>query len=388
MSPEFSNPLATLSSPSGARRMAFVGLIFVALCLPLACGGAGSQNSSESTEAGPSAAEQDAARQLEVRTRVLEPRPVVDRASLPADLLPRRRATLAAEVPGVVERLTVELGDAVGRGQVLASVDSRALQQAVVEAEAVAARNLKRFERANNLFERRSITEQQLLDAVTDRDVGQARLDSVRLELNKSRLRAPWPGRVAERLVEVGDYVTPGQPMVAILDASVLKARAPVPASDVSYLEEGTPVTLLVEGGLGSFEGSITRLGAELDRDARTLVAEAEIPNADGRLKPGMIALMSVQRRVLPEALLVPQEALIDLGGRQAVFIVVEEQGELRARRRELTLGPTVDGETVVLEGLEPGQRVVVRGQDALGEGQAVREAPVSGEGNGEGGLP
>jgi len=307
-----------------------------------------------------------------VRTETPVQQDVVDVVSLSADLEPKRRATLAAEVPGTVERLTVELGQRVTSGQLLAAVDTRALQQQAAEAEALARQAQAQFGRAQALFERRSITQQQMLDAITNRDVAQARLASAQLNLEKSQIRAPWAGSVAQKRAEVGDYVTPGQPVVDLVQVDVLTVVAPAPASDVPYLALGRPVAIRVDALPGeSYEGRIVRLGAELDADARTLAVEAEIDNPDGRLKPGMLARMEVPRRTLKDSLLVPLEAVVDLGEQRALFVV--EDGV--ARRRLVELGPVLGERVVVTSGVAAGERVIVEGEQRVAEGQPVEEA-------------
>ncbi len=329
------------------------------LPVALACG-------SGVAEAPPEPAERIA----QVRTLELLPRLVVDRASLPADLLPLRRATLAAEVGGVVEAVPVELGQAVAAGTLLATIDERALAQAVAEAEALLRQAQLQHERARNLFDRKAVTKVNLLDAVTDRDVAEARLASARLELEKARVRSPWAGRIAARQVERGAYVGPGSPLFELVDASRLKVRAPAPASDVPFLELGREVEVRVDAFPGEvFRARIERLGAELDPRTRTLAVEAEIDNPGGRLKPGMLARIEVPRRELSGALLVPLSAVLELGGTRAVWTV---EGQ-RAARREVVLGPVI-GEEVVIEGLGAGARVIVEGQHGVGEGQLVEE--------------
>lgn len=329
-----------------------------------------------STACGPSPPGPDMApaeaRKVAVRTQPAASEEVRDTASLPADLRPLRRATLSAEVAGNLEELRVEEGDRIRRGEILARIDTRALEQNVAEAEAVERRALARFERANRLFEKRSITQQQLLDAVTDRDVATARLASARLALQKSSIRAPWEGEVARRRAEVGDYVAPGQPVLEILDSSRLKVRASAAAADVRFLTVGSPVSFHLEGREGeAFSGELVRLAAELDPATRTLEVEAEIPNRKGRLKPGMFGRLTLTRQVLRDAVTIPLEALVDLGGQDAVFIAREGLAE----RREVELGPTIGRRVVVLEGVTAGDRIVVAGQQALGPGQPVTEA-------------
>ena len=307
-----------------------------------------------------------------VRSELPRQQSVADRTSLPADLLPRRRALLAAEVAGVVEALRVEDGQRVAAGALLAQVETHALEQAVAEAEALFRQAAAQHERAQALFERRSITQQQLLDAVTSRDVAQARLASARLQLDKSQLRAPWAGQVAARKVEVGDYVTPGQPMIELVDTSRLKVRAPAPASDVAYLQAGAPVTIRLDAlPEVAAAGHIVRLAAELDPEARTLDVEAEIDNPGGHLRPGMLARLELVRQQLDNALLVPLAAVVDLGDRRALYVV--ENGQ--ARRRIVQLGPVVGEQVVIAGGITAEDRVIVEGQGLVGEGQAVREA-------------
>jgi membrane fusion protein (multidrug efflux system) len=313
-----------------------------------------------------------AARAALVRTAHPAVEDVVDEAVLPADLRPLRRAVLAAEVPGTVEAVEVEEGQAVTRGQELVRVDTRELEQRVAEAEALYRQADAQQDRAEALFERRSITQKDLDDAITSKDVAETRLASAKLDLEKSRVKAPWSGQVADKRVEVGDYVVPGQPVVELVEVSRLKVRAPASASDVPYLKVGVPAEVRVDAFPGEiFEGKVVRLAAELDPDARTLDVEVEIANRDGRLRPGMLARVKIPRRTLKGALLLPLESVVDLGDRRVVYVV--EDG--LARRREIETGPVVGERVVIQKGLSADDRVVVEGTQNVAEGQAVREA-------------
>lgn len=344
-----------------ARRLAALASL-IGSPLLAACGGA--------TEGEAAPAEED--RTVLVRTVMPSLETVVDRVELSADLLPARRAVLAAEVPGVVDVMRVDVGQRVGAGDLVAAVDTRSLAQALAEAEAYHRQATAQHQRATSLYEKRSITQQQLLDAITAKEVADVRLASAKLDLDKSRIRAPWSGEVANTRVEVGDYVTPGQPVIELVDASTLKVRAPAPAVDVPHLDIGAPVAIRVDAFPGEvFTGRLVRFGAELDPRARSLDVEAEIGNRERRLKPGMSARLEVPRRTLEDAVLVPLESLVDLGEQRAVFVV--EDGV--ARRRIVELGPVVGERVVVLSGVAAGEPVVVDGEQRVADGQAVREA-------------
>ena len=320
----------------------------------------------------PAPVEDRAEREVPVRTLTVTPRRVDDIAVLPGDLLPLRRAVLAAEVPGTVEAVHVDEGDAVSAGTALLEIDTRALENQVAEAEAAFRQAESHHERAEKLAERRSITEQQRIDAQAAREMAEAQLASARLRLEKSRIEAPWTGTVAKRRVEVGDYVVPGQPVVELVDVRRLEVRAPAPSSDVPYLRVGLPARVRVDAFSDEvFEGRVVRLAAELDAKARTLDVEVEIPNPGGRLRPGLYARMELVRQTLDDALLVPLEAIVELESRKAVYVI--EDGV--ARRRDVELGLLV-GDQVVVRGLEPGCRVVVEGQRQVSDGQHVQEQP------------
>ncbi len=316
---------------------------------------------------------QRAARAVAVTTRVAQPRRVVDQAFLPGSLAPVRRATIAAEVEGRVDRVGVEVGDAATARTLLAEVDTERLEQAVVEAKATQRQRSARLDRAEKLFARRAITQQQLLDATTEAEIAEARLARARLDRGMSRVDAPWTGAVSRRWVEVGDFVKVGDPMFELIDTRRLEARAQAPASDAPFLRVGLEATVRVDGfAEEAIVGQISRLGAELDRASHTLAVTILIDNAAGRFRPGMLVRVALPRQVVERALTVPLAALVELEETRAVFVVDAND---EAVRRVVDLGPVVGAEVVVTSGLAVGDRVVVAGQAALSPGQRVHEA-------------
>ena len=138
------------------------------------------------------------------------------------------------------------------------------------------------------------------------------------------------------------------------------------------YLSVGTPVTVRVDVFPGEeWQGTVVRLGAELDPDTRTLLIEAEIDNAEGRLRPGLFGRLEVPRQVLPEALLVPLASVVDYESEKIIYVV--EDGV--ARRRSIVLGPNVGDRVVIASGLEPYDHVIIGGQQQVADGQKVIEA-------------
>ena len=261
------------------------------------------------------------------------------------------------------------------RGRAWRELIPRALRQQVAEAEALYTQAQDRFERAEKLFAKRSITKEQHIDAVASRDVAEARLASVRLSLEKSEVKAPWAGHVAAKHVEVGELRRSAvSHLVELVSMEKLKVKAPASAADVPYLRVGVPVVVRVDVFPGEeFAGEVVRLGAELDPGTRTLDVEAEIDNSDLKLRPGLFGRMELQRRELADALLVPLTAVVDFENQKVVYVVADG----RAERRVVSLGPVVGARVVIEDGVARGERLVVAGQQRVADGQQVVEGEV-----------
>lgn len=305
-----------------------------------------------------------------VVAREVVARTVVDEAVLPGDLEPRRRAVLAAEVAGRVEAVEVDDGSRVAKGAALVRVDREALAQRVAEAEAMHRLRTAQFDRADKLLARRSVTQAQFLEAKTQLDVARAQLETAKLTAQRATVYAPWRGVVARRLVETGDYVTPGQPVAELVEVDRLEVRAVARASDVPFLRSGLEARIEVDVFAGeTFTGLVRQLGTELDPSARTLDVVVDLRNVDGRLKPGLAARVYVPRRRIENAILVPLDALVELEDGAIVYVVADDG---RAERRSLTLGPVLGDEVVIEQGIVAGERVITVGLKQLSPGQRV----------------
>lgn len=304
-----------------------------------------------------------------VEVLVVASETVRDEVLLPTELEPRRRATLAAEAPGRVERINGDLGDRVAAGSTLLVVDRRSANEELSSATALERQARLQRGRAEALAEKRSITNAQLLEAVTQHDVASSRLTAAKLALERTVVLAPWAGEIAARRVEVGDYVVPGQGVLEIVDRSVLIARAPVPAADAPHLEVGSQVAIELASRPGErIPARLVRRAPGIDPVSRTLEVEAELAGDAGL--PGEPAQLALVRRVLTEVILVPLTAVVEMENSLAVYVV---DGAV-ARRRSITVVRTL-GERMVVDGLAVGDRVIVAGQDRVSEGQSVVEA-------------
>jgi RND family efflux transporter MFP subunit len=198
----------------------------------------------------------------------------------------------------------------------------------------------------------------------------QARLALARKAVADTTVRAPFDGVVAERLVSVGDYVTRGTKVASVMRTSPLRLELTVPAQYVRAMAIGRAVTLEVDAYAGeSFTGEVRYVSPAVQFDTRALVVEAEVPNADGRLKPGLFATARIELAATSPALLVPAAAVQRTATATRVFVVEGDTAE----ERLITTGQAEGDLVEVTSGLRAGERVVMSGVERVSDGARVR---------------
>ena len=352
------------------------------------------------------------------------------------DILPLMQVDLFPKVSGYLERIDVHIGDLVRQGQVIAQIDQTDFLQKVREIEAKVAQARaqlaeletgtrteevrqaeeavrqaqSRFENAKMQRERiealykreviskkeRDLTEmeytvaeaqlassQQHLNLLREgarrevKDAGQAKLkemeailDQERTRLQNARVAAPFRGEISKKFVDAGALVSSSTPLVSLVHTEILKIVANVLEKDIPLLKLGMKAKIQVESYPGRpFEGKVEKINSILDLSTRTLQAEIYIPNPDRALKPGMFANVNVVLQEKPQALTLPKEAIIEAGGEMSVFVVEGKQ----ALRRPVTLGYEEDRFVEVLKGINEGDQVIIKGQQLIKDGSAIR---------------
>lgn len=318
-----------------------------------------------------------------------------------AAILPANRVDLAFRVPGYIAEIEqvrdgagrsrpLQEGDRVQRGQVLAGLrvgdfDARLSQANSQQAEAAAAlaQAKQAYDRASGLYERKSLTRSDYdaakaaHDGLIAKEAGaRAVVDEARNARADSSLRSPLTGVILRRIVEVGSFVGPGTPAFVIADTSSVKIPFGAPDAVVRGLKSQQAVTVTTAAYPNErFVGRVTNLAPAADPGSLVFDVEVTVPNADGRLKPGMVAAIDFAAQVTAGGVTVPLGAVIrskvDPAG-YALFVVEERDGRQYARMREVTLGDMVATGVTVTEGLRSGEHVIVSGATIVTDGEAI----------------
>lgn len=336
----------------------------VACVAMLGCGLAGCSSDAPGEPTPP----REARRLMAVETVTVAPQTFRETLSATGTLRARESASLQSEVAGVVTGIHFEEGQPVKAGTLLVAIDDDEWQAQHERAKARVVLADANEKRQHELLRSGDLSQATYDETAANLRVARAELALVEAQLEKTRIRAPFDGIVGLREVSVGSYLSPGSPIVRIAAIDALKLDFSLPERYQDLVRPGMPVRFGVSGRPGAFTGTIYAIEPAVDAETRSLLLRAEVPNAEGRLRPGAFADVQVVLDEVPDALLVPAIALIPGLKRQTVFVVSDGV----VREREIEAGVRTTDAVLVERGLSPGERVAVTGLLQLRDGMAV----------------
>lgn len=279
-----------------------------------------------------------------------------------------RDAEVVAKVGGVVEELLVEEGQRVKAGQVMAKLDDDRLRLEVERAKANLAKLEQEYRRNKQLFENQLVSAEAYQRLAYDLDAMRAELELARLQLDWTEIRAPFDGIVARRHIKVGNMISQNEAAFRVTTYDPLIAKLHVPERELNKLVAGQPAELRVDALPGmTFEGAVDRVSPVVDAATGTFTVTVAV-DADGMLKPGMFGRVNVIYDVHKNAVLAPRTAVITEDAKSTVFVVRDGH----AQRQAVKTGYTNNGSIEIIEGLQPGDRVITVGQNSLKDGARV----------------
>lgn len=293
-------------------------------------------------------------------------------------VLALRGVTLSAELPGVVNDIRFENGASVKKGQVLIQLDTSSEQAQLAGAEADAELARLTRERAEKLNAQGANTQSDL-DAVRARALqSSATVAHLKSLIAKKTIRAPFDGRIGIRQVELGQLVSPGNPIASLQSSTPALVEFQLPQQALAQVKQGQKVRLRVDVFPGeSWEGELTTINPEVELSSRNVRMRATVPNADGRLLPGMFASVEVLSDASEQVVAIPATAVLFAPYGDSVFTLSEGKdaagkAALLARQQFVRLGERRGDYVAVTSGLKPGQTVVSSGVFKLKNGAAV----------------
>jgi membrane fusion protein (multidrug efflux system) len=334
-------------------------------------------------------AKEKAAAMTRGRVLTVEVMPVFNKDITPvltfsASLEPVWRSDISPKVDGRIESLHTDEAQKVTAGQIIAKLENMDFSAQVSQAEgtlysvsadlAQAKADLAR----NKILVEQGALSQQQYDASIAKVAsleGQLRASQGNLGYQQSRLGftdvvTPHAGTVLTRYLQPGDYAKAGTPIFTIADTSVMLAKATVGEGQITQVKLGDPAQILVDALSDQpFTGKITKIVPAAAVPTRTFTLEISIDNSQDTLLSGLTAKVMVKGKERANALVVPESALVLFEDQQTVFVLSNDQ----VVQRKLRLGYIGNGWAEVLSGLNPGELIVVKGQNTIRDGSKVQ---------------
>ncbi len=282
-------------------------------------------------------------------------------------------ATLVTRVAGEVVDILVEEGQSVAQGQVLARLDGERLKLRLAEVRARLDQVRREYRRNVQLHERGLVSQTAYEGVRYDMDALESEYRLARLELSYTEIKAPFAAVVTERLIKPGNTLPAGTAAFRIADVSTLEASLWVPQREMNKFTAGQSAILALDALPGErVEGTVLRVSPTVDPETGAFRVTLAVPNQGRPLRPGMYARARVAWDVHPDAVLIPEHALVEDDDEPAVWVVRDG----RAWRQVIATGIVSSGSIEVLDGLDAGEAVVTAGKSGLRDGMAIAVTP------------
>ena len=307
-----------------------------------------------------------------VKTQVVSPG-MMDNAQTYVGIVEEREATAVSFTGmGVVKRMLVNEGQAVGKGQLIAEMDDTQARNLLSGAEAQMTQANDALARFKMLHDNGSLPEVQWVEIQSKVAQAKSQLEVAKKNLADCRLIAPVSGIVGKRLVGAGETALPSQAVVSILDISTVKVKVAVPEAEIGGISASTPTSIMVEAINGSYQGGRIEKGVQADALTHTYDIRINVANGDRKLLPGMVAsvrFISEGSQAIGSTMIPVTAVQKKSDGSLFVWTVGKDS---TAHRTTVTIGQTQGNYINVVDGLGIGDRIVTEGYQKLSENTKV----------------
>jgi RND family efflux transporter MFP subunit len=316
-----------------------------------------------------------------VAVKVVRPKKgeIIRNVALPAMIAANQQATLYAKATGYLKRISVDKGDEVKAGDLLAEIEAPELIADLGRAKAELQVAEIEYQRAADAQKKApDLIVVQTVDTAKGRfEVAKATLERAETLLGFCKITAPFSGMITKRFVDPGAFIpaataassAQSAALVSLSDFKTVRVQVPVPEPEVPLVVKGLPVKVTIEELPGrNIQGTVTRFAHVLDEANKTMLVEIDLDNAKGELRPGMYATAKLGVEKHSDTTLLPVEAVVIEKTGAAVFTVAENKARKTAVRTGFNDGAFIE----IIEGVQPGDAVILVGKLTLNNGQPV----------------
>jgi RND family efflux transporter MFP subunit len=307
---------------------------------------------------------------VNIRTEIVKPTQLSDAIQVAGTVKAYEDANLSPEEGGVVKEWKAKRGQQVKKGDLIVILKDEVIKAGYDAAESqynMAELNLGKQQK---VFDEQGISELQLKNLEYGRDAAKANADLMKARWERTQIRSPFDGVVENTIPNEGEFAPPGVPIARVVNTSMIKIQAEIPELYSGTISVGTQAIVTFDAVPGvTLKGKLTFVSSTVSAANRTLMVELVTPNSSRKIKPEMVAKVKLLRETKSNAVLVSSN-LVQLVDRDRSIVYVNNGG--RAEERSLKLGGRQGNMVEVLEGLNPGDQLIVSGYQKLVNGTFV----------------
>lgn len=304
-----------------------------------------------------------------VRVLELAPDSLAEYFEITGPVTPVRGTDISAQESGPVVKIMVKKGEAIKAGRSILKLERNLLEADMESARMALKTEEYNLDKVQQLFDAGKLSRIELLNSQSSHQAAKSRAAISEERFQRAQIKAPFDCVLADRYVELGQMVMPGQPVVRCIDPFTLKLEGYLTGTQIGWAEVGTPAAVILGDRSMPASGTISWVGLEADRNTGKFKVEVEIPNPDLDLRSGVIGRARIEKNISRDVVTIPRDAVMEGRHGPEVFTVVAE----RARRIPITLGPDQGPMVIVTGGLVAGDLLVVRGHRELVDNSLVK---------------
>ncbi|MBK0379413.1 efflux RND transporter periplasmic adaptor subunit [Mucilaginibacter segetis] len=310
----------------------------------------------------------DSAKVTDVSAVTITSQPFSNYVEIQGKVDAQDNVTAYPQAAGTITAIYVRPGQHVSRGQTLVQLDNSVLKQQIAQSEAQVSLNKTLYQRQKNLWDQKIGTEVQFLQAKTTLEASQKALDALREQSSMYRITSPINGSIDQMDLKLGQVAQPGQTGIRIVNADNLKVKADVPESYAGSVNTGNKVKIVVPDANDSLVTNITFAAKAIDPTSRSFNVEIKLPQRS-TLRPNMTAILKIADYSKQNAIVVPVKSI--QRSENGDFVFVNENGT--AKRKNVKVGATYEGQSEILSGLKAGEQLITEGSSDIEDGDKVR---------------
>ncbi len=280
---------------------------------------------------------------------------------------------VSAQMPGVITAIYVDEGDYVKKGQVLAQLESSALQQQYESAQTQLEFATNVYNKQKALWDQQIGSEIQFLTAKNNKETAEKGVAALREQLDMTKIKSPINGSVEEVNLKLGQMAQPGMPAFRVVNFSTVKVVADIAESYAGLVKPGAKTIVTIPDLRKDIHAKVDFTSKYINPVNRTFTTEIRLKPGEAEYRANMVARVKINDYTNPEAIVVPVSLIREAGEGKYVYVAKNVGDKMVAQRKSVEVGQSYNGQSEITKGLKPGDKIITKGYNNLVDGQPLK---------------